>query len=827
MTILKSLLTLFPRIRAAQQSSGYSELHPAKNDLIEKFSGCRKAGKIRCLLFSAVLVTFPLMISAAVIKDITVKCRDIKIQNPDFVLAYTNVRVGDAVDQQQISRDVKSLLATGRFSFVDAELTPISDGYVLTYIVDIKPILGQSIKVSGADAMGQKHIKKWLELEIGDPVNDAIMTMQARNVISEYQKRFYFNTKVSWSIDVNPDTGFAVVHVTVEEGNRASLRKINFEGNTYVTPSLFQRFINGLTKRKPVDKQSVPPEELRNAVKDQLWNIFSFITRRGVYSPDVLQSDCDVFRMIYQNHGYLDAEIGEPRVFEYKPQKLEATFPIREGSQYRIGSITLTGVTLFPESNLWALIKIKTNDIASMNGIYHTSADLRNYYQSRGYLRSMVKPLLSPHPREPIVDIQFDVTESQLIYIRYIDIHGNTRTKDNVIRREILVYPGQVYDQVRIKHSERILKNLGFFEYVKSYPRKTRDYAKDDLIFDVEEKRTGQFMVGAGYSSIDEIIGFVELSQGNFDLFGWPHFTGGGQKIRIRAQLGTQREDYQLSFVEPWFLGRKLSLGVDAYDTTRDYLSDQYDQQVIGAAVTIGKPLKGFFRRADLRYSLERITIFDVATNAIERIQNEEGSRIASSLRLTLTHDTRDNVFIPTRGNKTSLSGHISGGPLNFDTDVYGFEAESRTYVPLWFHHVFSLRLWAEVVKEYGDDADVPIFDRLYLGGARTLRGFKYRYVCPYEEDEPIGGKSGAMASAEYTIPIIHMVRFTMFYDIGNVWLDAYDFDLLNYSSDAGIGVRLDIPGFPVRLDYAWPLEISGDVVRTSARFNFRLGYGF
>lgn len=792
----------------------------------------RKPGKVRgvCRWLSiALMALFPLVVSAATIKDINVRCPDVEIQNPDFVLAYISVKPGDQLEQRSISRDVDTLLASGRFSFVDAELTPGPDGYTLTYIVEIKPTLGQAVEISGANAMGQRRVLKWLDLETGDPVDNAIMAISSRKVLEEYNKRFYPDTKVTWTIDINPATGFASVKVTVEEGERASLREVRFEGNTYVPPSRFQQIIGGLIGRKLVQEKSVAPDVLRDAIKDQIWHLFSFITKRGIYDPDVLEMDRDVFKTIYQDNGYLDAQIGKPTVRAYEPHKLESTFPVMEGNQYRIGAVSLHGITLFPESNLWSMIRLATADVASMKAIRQTASDLQAYYQSRGYLRTSVKPVLSPHVSESVVDVLFDVTEGRLVNIRYIDIRGNTTTKDSVIRRELLIYPGQVYDQVRVKRSERILQNLGFFSSVTSYPRETLDPVKDDLVFDVTEQKTGQFLVGAGYSSIDEIIGFAELSQGNLDLFGWPYFTGGGQKIRLRAQLGTQRQDYEISFVEPWFLGRKLSLGVDLYDTTRDNLSDYYDQQRLGSAITLGQPIKGFFQRADFRYSLERITIFNVSTNAIQRIKDEEGDRTASTLRLTFIHDTRDNLFVPTRGNKTTVSGQFSGGPLGFDTDVYGFEAESTTYWPLWLNHVLSLRLWAEVIEEYGDDDDVPLFDRLFLGGARTLRGFKYRYVCPYEEGEPIGGKSGALASAEYTIPIpaVKILRFATFYELGNVWLDAYDFDLLNYCSDVGIGVRLDIPGFPVRLDYAWPLEISGDVTRTSARFNFLLGYGF
>jgi outer membrane protein insertion porin family len=787
--------------------------------------------KVKLRFLFCLLFLLPLALQAAVIKKIEFVTKDIKLIDREFLEANISARKGQEVNQQAISRDVKTLMATGRFSFIDTELkeAPEGGGYILTYIVSLKPKLDKAIVVTGAREMGENKVRKWLELEAGDYVDDAIMSTRARKVIEEYQKRYYCDTKVTWKIDINETTGFAAVTVIVSEGQRASLRKAEFEGNTYEPPSRWERFRSGLYHKRAVSEKSVPPEDLEDAVTPHLWHIFSFLTGRGVYNPDDLEADRTVIQMLYQNRGYLDARIGEPEVSYYAPRRLKVNFPISEGAQYRIGQMSINGATLFAESNLWSAVSIKTGDIASLAAINASADAIRDYYQSRGYIRTTVRPQINSRMKEPVVDIQFDISESSRIHIRYIDIRGNTRTKDTVIRRELKVYPGEVYNQVQVKRGERILQNLGFFSKVSSYPRETIDPAKDDLVYEVEETRTGQFSFGGGYSSVDELMGFIELSQGNFDLFNWPYFTGDGQKLRLRTQLGQKREDYELSFVEPWFLGRKLSLGFDVYDTKLSNLSDYYDEQRIGSAVTLGKPLNfPFFQRVNLTYSFERITIFDVATNAAPMILKEEGSRNVSTLKPAIIHDTRDNVFIPTRGNKTTISARLSGGPLGFDTDVYGFEAETTSYLPAIFDHVFSLRLWTAVVKEYGDDDDVHLFDRLFLGGPRTLRGFKYRYVSPYQNGDPIGGKTAALGALEYTIPVYpKLVRFACFYDIGNVWLDAFDFDVLHYCSDIGVGVRLDIPGFPVRLDYAWPLEISGDVVRTSARFNFWLGYGF
>ncbi|MFN2350728.1 MAG: outer membrane protein assembly factor BamA, partial [Kiritimatiellia bacterium] len=713
---------------------------------------------------------------AELINEIKVEAVGIRFQDRDFVLAATQSREGDQLDPRRISRDVRSLLATGRFSFVDTELQRLDDGYALVYRLAVRPRLQGPVTIEGAEGVSERRVRNWLELEPGDAVDDAIMNLRSRKVLEEYHKRFYPDVQADWSIDTDPDSGFAKVVYRVTEGQRASLRKVSFSGNTYQPPGWRERWRLGLQRREVVAEQSVPPEQLEAVVRPRLWHMFSFLTKRGVYNQDDLEVDRLALQALYHNRGYLDVHIGSPEVDYYRPRRLQAVFPVTEGPQYRIGGISLSNLKLFPESDLQSLIRLRPGDIAAMDAIQGAAETMRDYYWSRGYMRAQVRPRLQPRLEEPVVDVEFVFSEGDVVNIRYIDIRGNTRTKDKVIRRELLVYPGELYDMVRVRRSERILQNLGYFSKVASYPRETREPFSDDLVYEVEESRTGQFMVGAGYSSVDEVIGFAELSQGNFDLLGWPHFIGGGQKLRLRAQVGTAMQDYLISFVEPWFLDRKLSLGLDLYNTTRSNLSDYYNEERLGAAVTLGKPLRGYFHRANLRYSLEEITIYNISDDAVQRIKNEAGARTVSSLKLTFIHDTRDNMFVPTSGVRNTLAARVSGGPLGFDTDMYGLEADYSVYFPLWFGHVFNLRGWAAVVQEYGDDDDVRLFDRLFLGGARTLRGFKYRYVSPYEEGEPIGGKTAALAAAEYTVPLTRQVlRLAFFYELGNVWLDAYE----------------------------------------------------
>jgi outer membrane protein insertion porin family len=366
--------------------------------------------------------------------------------------------------------------------------------------------------------------------------------------------------------------------------------------------------------------------------------------------------------------------------------------------------------------------------------------------------------------------------------------------------------------------------NLGFFETVRNRPEMTSNPGERDLVFDVEEKRTGQIMLGAGFSSIDNLMFFADISQGNFDIGSWPP-VGGGQKLKLSTQLGSKRSDVTLSFVEPWFLDRRLSLGVDLYRNQVSY--DEYDMERIGTAVSLARPLFGNVR-GNLQYRLEREKVTDMAdTNAYFYADNPEESYgfmrnenlLYSSLRFTMTRDSRDNPFVPRSGNLLTGFAGFAGGPLGADVDLYEVGFRSAHYLPLWFKHVVSLRLRYETVESYGGMDVVPVGSRLFAGGGRTIRGFEYRDVGPKvalkDEDgelvershKPVGGQSLAVANLEYTVPVFSMLRLAAFYDTGNVWRDSFDFEASGLAAGWGVGVRVDIPGFPIRIDRAWAVR--------------------
>ncbi len=733
-----------------------------------------------------------------------------------MVRTYLGVKAGAELDRNAIASDVRSLLDSGRFSDVRAEVDTVAGGTTLTYVVRPKLKLTQPVKVTGAEELGESRARELLGLSAGDYVDDPTVAARVVKLKEEYRKRLYAFATATWSVDiVDRERGLATVAVRVKEGDRTSVRTVLFPG------------------RKAVDYGT-----LRSAMDIPAWYNPLGWFRRTPYDAEELKAGCERVAAVYKEHGYLDVKVGEPKIAEVAPGRFSVTIPVTEGLPYTLARASVSGNTLYPEPELQRVAGVKAGAVASMSAIGKAADAIRDHYESRGYMRTSVTPLLDLRDREGIVDVRFAVREGRLTYVNDVIIRGNSVTKDKVIRREVLVYPGERFDGVRTRKSENRLRGLNYFSSVNAYDEPTGVSNRSDIVFDVEEQRTGQFTAGAGFSSIDSLIGFAEISQGNFDIHGWP-FLGGGQKVKLRAEFGSRREDYSISFVEPWFLDRKLSLGVDLYSQRRN--DRDYDILRQGGAVSLGVPLRGP-NRLDLKYRLEQVETRDAAdTNAYRIIDStddttfffDEPRRTASSLAATVSHDTRDNFFVPTRGLRAYATATYMGGPLGFDTELYDLEAGGSYYVPLWWQHVLSFRARAEVVDAYGDTDEVPLSERLFAGGTRTVRGFRYRWVGPKAERadgsgtiRPCGGQSLAVASVEYTIPIVSKIRFATFYDAGNVWLDPYEFDLDHLASGAGIGLRLDIPGFPMRFDYAWPVEKDDPQSRTE-KWSFWIGYGF
>ncbi|HWD17714.1 MAG TPA: BamA/TamA family outer membrane protein [Verrucomicrobiae bacterium] len=488
----------------------------------------------------------------------------------------------------------------------------------------------------------------------------------------------------------------------------------------------------------------------------------------------------------------------------------------------------------------------------------------RDMYGSRGYLRreeggsTSVIATRTANPIARTIDISYTIDEGEKCYIEKIDIKGNVKTKDKVLRRELAVSPGEVYDMVLVKISKERLENLQYFEKVDTQAEDTDVPNRKNLVIAAEEKSTASLTVGAGFSSVESLVGFIELRQGNFDLFNAPTFTGAGQKLQVKASVGTELQDYEISFIEPWLFGKQLQFGVDLFHRYNYYdsLNNQYTETFDGGTLSLTKALGSDRLRGTVSYTAEQVHVSinsgfttNSSTNYVNNgvgtagnrvvtgpnistnIYDEHGSKFISKFGLSLAYDTRNSYQTPDRGQRTELSTELAAAPG--DADFYKVEMKTDWFLKGFFPgHVLELGARGGIVDGYGNDSHIPIYERWFLGGLYSLRGFRYRQVGPQDQfGEPLGGDSYFYGSAEYSIPIIKYVRFLLFYDIGNVFADAYSFSggpgRKLYSDDYGFGFAILLPvqgGIPLRLYYGIPIQHDSNV---GSGGRIQIGFGY
>lgn len=760
--------------------------------------------------FAALLLSLGLLVVCAHgaraqgVEGATVTGIDVNYVGPqtlsrDRVLANMRTKVGSPYSETTIEEDIRGLYATGKVQNVRIFGTPSGNGVRVQVILATRALV-TSIEIDGAQHLSAKAVRKRVKFKLPGPV-DAEKLEEGRQSINDYyQSKGYTDVKVDLQVVNNQEKGTARAVYTINEGEKGAVRSIVFQGNTKFS----DRALRKKMKTKPKD-------------------LLSFVDKSGRLDQSQLQQDLDSIREFYQNHGYIDVAIPEVRQ-ERTDKGLRITIVINEGMQYHVHQLSFSGEQVTTEPKLRAILKMKEGSVYSPEALTADIKSLTDGYGSGGFVDVNIRPEGIP-AGNGLVDLHYTIQEGERSFVERVNIVGNTRTKDKVIRREVLVLPGDVYNTVRVDVSKQRLENLGYFEKVDTFPEDTGIPSRKNLLVQVQEKRTGTLQFGAGYSTIDSIIGFVEFSQGNFDLFNWPTFTGAGEKFRARAQFGSQRQDYEVSLTEPYFLGKQLSLGGDVFYHGASFLSSVYDQRAYGFSISSRLPLTAF-SYASLTYGLQEVEIFNVDPTASPEIQAQAGTLLNSELTPSYTYDTRDNVFLTRHGHRFIFTPHVSGGFLGGDVQTYGFDFQASQYFLLPLDNILLLNGEVTTVDSWGSGSGVPIFDRLFLGGANDLRGFNFRDVSPRDVNgQSLGGNTLARFTIEDTFPIIPKVRFAMFYDTGFVNADAYDFGTQDLASDVGIGLRLDLPVGPLRLDYGFPLQ--GKQFGSGGKFNFSVGYQF
>ncbi|TVR52878.1 MAG: outer membrane protein assembly factor BamA [Puniceicoccaceae bacterium] len=743
-----------------------------------------------------------------VIREIIVQFSGLANVTEEVVRSNMALREGQRFDDLAVDRDIRSLYRTGLFDFIEVRRAPAPNGQV-DLIFDVRPKFRvAAVRYEGNQRIRSRRLQRETTIRANMALNERQVKNDAESIFDYYQKRGFSEARVEYSIERNPATGLGTVVFQIEEGERVRVRLVEFSGN-----------------------DSIRSRTLRRQMETRRWHLFSWLTGKGRFKDDEFEDDLDSLRDYYRERGFLDVEVDAANVtFEHpSPSRMVITIPIREGRRYEIGEITISGNELYPTLLLRALLRISPGDVFVPSRLDEEVERMQDFYGQFGYMETFVRLQRIPNLETGAIDVEFQIEESERYFVESIKIEGNTKTKSVVIVRELALSPGTVFDSVRMKASQMRLENTRYFEDVRVSPESTTIPNRKNLKVTVREGRTGNLTFGAGFSSLERAVAFVELTQSNFDLFNYrSFFQGGGQKFRLKAQIGSRSSEVVLAFEEPWLFQQQLAFGFQVYRASSDFVSPFYDELRYGFEV--------YFRRrlielidGRISYRYEVVDIFNISPQASPFIQALAGKRSVSKVGLILLRDTRDSLITTTRGSRYEFITEVAGGPLGGDVDYYRLEGRAAKYFPLFEfqRQVVEVIGRLGVVKEFGDSETVPFFDRYFLGGPNTLRGFEFRSVGPKGDfGETIGGKSYGFFSVEYSLDVVEPLRFALFYDAGFVNSGAYDFNPGSFNDNIGFGIRFFVMGSPLRLDLGIPL--TGDEFnKRGNQFNFSFGSRF
>jgi outer membrane protein insertion porin family len=739
------------------------------------------------------------------------------------VLDNLATKPGAPFNDRLVEEDIKSLYATGQVSNARIFAEPITGGLKVTVLLQGRATVGEVV-IEGAEAIKNSKIRKEIATKPGEPLSDERLNDDRQKILKLYEDKNFTDVKVDTKSTELPDKKTKVSFL-INEGPKLIIRRISFTGN-----------------------DSVLPKDLLKVMKTKTANLLSFLTKAGRLTPSQMDEDKEAIRNLYQNKGFADMRATDVQTTPLpKGNGVDLVISISEGTQYRVNKLSIDGATIVPPADLVRYLKMRTGSLYTPDGMGADLKKIRDYYGSRGYVDMVAQPQITPAGQGQI-DLSYRIDEGVQSYVNLINVQGNTKTKDKVIRRELAVQPGGVFDTTLVDVSKTRLMNLNYFSKVDTVPVDTLVPGRKDLDVIVDEKKTGSFNFGAGFSSIDSLVGFAELQQSNFDLFNWPNFTGAGQRFRIRAQYGLQRQDFTMSLTEPWFMGYKVSVGGEFYYHAATFLSPVYSQSNLGGALQARKALSPFTALRG-EYRLENIKIYNLTGNYGPAIADAGANSpyTKSAILLGLDYDNRDSLFLTHKGQSVSLSGVIAGGGLGGNVQDYGLNLEAKKYFPLPWDMILLTKGAVGVMNPWGSGTkgtinnSAPIFDELYLGGANDMRGFAFREVGPKDfHGNPIGGSTSVYGTGEITFPIIPRLRGAFFSDWGYVNAGTFSFNPtkvttsigdLSYNSgglngDVGIGARIDLPIGPIRVDWGYPVMFDS-WNKSNGQFNFNVGYTF
>jgi outer membrane protein insertion porin family len=748
------------------------------------------------------------VLSKALIADVLIKGSD-RIE-AEAIKREIKTKKGELLKPEQVSEDIRAIYKMGFFEKVDAEVSDSPGGKVLTFVVQENPVI-QEIKITGNKKIKEKDILAGIVTKPYAILQRNVVSEDVQKILKLYQQKGYYNAEVTSSIGFPKDPHKAVVTFNIDEKDKVYIKSINFVGN-----------------------KNISSRKLRGVMQTKVKSILSLITERGILQKDILETDVDRVTAYYHDQGYMDAKVSLPEI-DLEKDGFHISMTVEEGERYKVTSVSVTGDLIEGyEKKILKKLELKPKAYFSREKVRHDMDLIRMVYMNEGFAHVEVDPRVKRNPEEHTTDIAFNVQMKGKVRIGQIFITGNVRTRDNVIRREIQIYEGDLFNAKRIDDSLSRLKKLDYFETVDIVPVDTPEKDVVDLNVKVKEKQTGQLSVGGGYSSEDGLFATGQISQRN--LF------GKGESIVLKAYIGQYASRYILSYTKPWIFGTPFSAGFDIYDWIRGY--EDFTKESYGFKIRTGYPL-GEFSSVTAYYGWERAKITNLdATAEIDPLfkRDLDAYQVKSGFGFAFERNTTDHPFLPTKGSYVGAALEYDSKSLGSDYDLFKHEYHLGVYEPLFWKLVLHVRgqvgwEYAEAgeTKNIGTEAkpvyeffpSYPLFERFFLGGINSLRGWRYGQVGPLDPFGLVyGGDKYALTNFEVLFPVMEQygIRGVVFFDAGNAYAENQAM-FSSFREDVGPGIRWNSPFGPLRIEVGYVLDKrSGD---RSFQFQFSGGAFF
>lgn len=717
---------------------------------------------------------------------------------PETVVSYLPFKVGDNFDPAQSSYLVRSLFATGLFANVEIGQ---ENGVVTVHVVE-NPLVNRVV-FEGNKEINSKRLLEVISLKPRSIYAPAKVQADVQALQSAYRSRGRFTTVVRAQL-IQRDQNRVDVVYKIEEGAKTQIASINFVGNAHFDDSDLSEVI--ATKRSA------------------WWRIFS---SADSYDPTRLDVDKDLLRRYYLSKGYADVQITSA-VAELTRNRKDfiITYTIFEGPRYDFGKIDLAlkaeaeGLNM---DDLRKKVTLKPGELFNAKRVEDNVDNLIDDLGSKGFAFLDVKPDYIKHEAERKVDVTYVVTPGPRVYVNRINIEGNTRTRDYVIRREMRLAEGDAYSSEKLKRSRDRINYLGYFENVDVTRQDSNQPDRVDLNVKVKEQSTGEFNIGAGYSTFDGILATASVRERNF--------LGKGQDVSVDFAVSQRQQNFNVGFTEPYFMGQEISAGADAFNTRTDYQSEaSYDTATNGADVRMGFPLSEFAKN-DVKLGYKETKIENVDTDASQFVKAEEGKRNSIELSDTWSYDNRDSYINPTRGYRVSVGADYSG--FGSDIDYVRFNLNAMKHYEVWDDWVLTVGGRAGVVEP--TSGNLPLYEHFNMGG-NNFRGFEYGGIGPRDRitGDALGGKYMVGHTVEMNFPLGTTfnemgVKGVLFSDGGIVTqFDKANADVQDsklYRVSVGAGVNWRSPIGPLRVALGFPVLKSSE--DRDQIFSFSVGTHF